>query len=172
MKKRNVPVTFFILGENASKRIDTLKFQIDAGNEIGIHSYTHKLFTKLSEDEILEQINKTKEVIKKVYDKEITYIRVPYGSRNKKVDSSLEKANLTDILWNVDSRDWKFKNTAKTYNYVIKKVKGNDIILMHDTFKTSVEAAVKIVDKLLEEDYTFVTVSEFYETKNIIELNK
>ena len=55
---------------------------------------------------------------------------------------------------------------------VIKKVKGNDIILMHDTFKTSIEAAVKIVDKLLEEDYTFVTVSEFYETKNIIELNK
>ena len=43
---------------------------------------------------------------------------------------------------------------------------------MHDTFKTSIEAAVKIVDKLLEEDYTFVTVSEFYETKNIIELNK
>lgn len=172
MKKRNVPVTFFILGENASKRIDTLKFQIDAGNEIGIHSYTHKLFTKLSEDEILEQINKTKEVIKKVYDKEITYIRVPYGSRNKKVDSSLEKANLTDVLWNVDSKDWKFKNTTKTYSYVIKKVKGNDIILMHDTFKTSIEAAVKIVDKLLEEDYTFVTVSEFYETKNIIELNK
>ena len=53
MKKRNVPVTFFILGENASKRMDTLKFQIDAGNEIGIHSYTHKLFTKLTSGPVM-----------------------------------------------------------------------------------------------------------------------
>ncbi|MDD3304470.1 MAG: polysaccharide deacetylase family protein [Clostridia bacterium] len=168
LQKRNVPATFFILGQSAEDRLDTLKFELDAGNEIGIHSYTHKLFTKLSETEILEQIEHTRKVINKVSDKEIQYIRVPYGSRNKKVDNALEKGNLVDVLWNVDSKDWKFKNTSKTYNYVLKKVKGNDIILMHDTFKTSVEAAIKIVDKLLSECYTFVTVSEFYEIKEIV----
>lgn len=168
LKKREVPVTFFILGENAVKRIDTLKFQIDAGNEIEIHSYTHKLFTKLKEEEILEQISKTKEVLKTVQYNDITYIRVPYGSRNKSVDKTLEKANLIDVLWSVDSKDWKFKNTNKTYNYVIKKIKGNDIILMHDTFKTSIEAAIKIVDKLQSECYTFVTISELYEIKNMV----
>lgn len=169
LKKRNVPATFFILGESAAQRIETLEFQIDAGNEIGIHSYTHKLFTKLTEEEILEQIEKTREIIKTVKDEDIMYIRVPYGSRNKKVDNILEKANLVDVLWTVDSKDWKFKNTSKTYNYIIKKVKGNDIILMHDTFKTSIEAAIKIVDKLQSECYTFVTISELYEIKSIVE---
>lgn len=169
LNKRQIPVTFFILGESAEKFPDTLKFQADSGNEIGIHSYTHKLFTKLKEEEILEQIDKTRSVILKLTQKDASLIRVPYGSRNEKIDGILSKVQLTDVLWTVDSKDWKLKNTNKVYLYILKKVKGNDIILMHDTFKTSVEAALKVVDKLTAECYTFVTVSELLETKAAVE---
>ncbi len=167
LKKRNVPVTFFILGENAKKYPETLKFAYDADNEIGIHSYEHKLFTKLTEEEIIEEITKANNIIQEQIDTPITLIRVPYGSRNKKVDNVLEKLNLTDILWTVDSKDWKLKNTNKIYNYVLKYIKGNDIILMHDTFKTSINSAIKIVDFLTEKGYVFVTVSELLEIKEI-----
>ena len=38
----------------------------------------------------------------------------------------------------------------------------NGIILMHDYYDTSVTAALKVVDELLEEGYTFVTVEEIW----------
>ena len=170
LEKRDVVATFFVLGSEVEKYAETLKFTYDTGNEIGIHSYEHKLFTKLSEDEILNQVSKTKDIIFEITSKNPELIRVPYGSVNKKITKILNKQELNNILWNVDSLDWKFKNTNKIYEYVMKKFKGNDIILMHDNFKTSVEAATLIIDKLQIECYTFVTVSDFLRIKE--ELNK
>ena len=43
---------------------------------------------------------------------------------------------------------------------VLKDVEDGDIILMHDIFPTSVEAALEIVDTLTKRGYTFVTVDE------------
>ena len=165
LKKRDVVATFFVLGSEVKKHPETLKFAYDTGNEIGIHSYEHKLFTKLSQDEILNQVSKTKNIIFELTSKNPELIRVPYGTLNKDVDKVLNTQNLTNVLWNVDSLDWRFKNTKKIYEYVMKKFKGNDIILMHDTFKTSIEAATLIIDKLQSECYTFVTVSEFLRIK-------
>lgn len=166
LNKRNIKVTFFVLGENIEKFPETLKFAIDSGNEIGIHSYKHKLFTKLNEEEIHEQINLTKNLIYDISPIEISYIRVPYGSINDRIKEVLNKENLTNVLWDVDSLDWKFKNKSKTYNYALKKIKGNDIILMHDTFKSSINAAISLIDKLTTEGYIFVTVSQLFELRN------
>lgn len=168
LKKRDTPATFFILGSEAIQRPDILKFAYDAGNEIGIHSYEHKLFTKLSDEEILEQVTKTKDIINDVTGNSANLIRVPYGSQNKKIKKILDDHELASVLWNVDSLDWKLKNTKRTYDYVMKKVKGNDIILMHDNFKTSVEAATLIIDTLQSKCYTFVTVSEFLSIKEMV----
>lgn len=166
LKKRDIPATFFVLGSEVERYPEVLRFASDTENEIGIHSYEHKLFTKLSEEEILEQISKTKNIIYDITGTNPTLIRVPYGSTNKQIKKILEEHELESVLWNVDSLDWKLKNTNKVYNYVIKKFKGNDIILMHDSFKTSVEAATLIIDKLQSECYTFVTVSEFLKIKS------
>lgn len=167
LKKRNVPATFFLLGENAKKFPSTIKFEVDAGNEIGIHSYKHNLFTKLTNNEINEQILLTKYIIFNEVDIDISLIRVPYGSINNRVESLLEENYLTNILWTVDSKDWKFKNVDKIYNYVLKNIKGNDIIIMHDIYNTSVTSALMLVDKLQSECYVFVTVSEFLEIEEL-----
>ena len=169
LKKRNSPATFFVLGSEIEKYPETLKFEYDVGNEIGIHSYKHTLFTKLSDEEISFQISKTKDLIFDITKTTPTLMRVPYGSTNKKIDKVLSDNNLKDVLWTVDSLDWKFKNTLKTYNYVLKKFKGNDIILMHDSFKTSVNAATLIIDTLQSKCYTFVTVSKYFEIKEMME---
>lgn len=169
LQKRDVHVTFFILGENATKRKEILTLEHQLGHEIGIHSYVHKLFTRLKDDEILEQIDKTKNIIYEATDTEALLIRVPYGSVNTRVESLLEKTQLTSILWNVDSKDWKFRNKQKIYQYLLKKVKGNDIILMHDTYKTSVDAALELIDTMQNKCYEFVTITEFLQTKEICE---
>lgn len=171
LKKRNIPATFFILGSEAQKRPDTLKFAYDAGNEIAIHSFEHKQFTKLNNEELLEQISKCKNIIFEITGEKAKLIRVPYGALNKNIKNTINDNELTSVLWNVDSLDWKFKNTNNTYNYVMKKFKGNDVILMHDTFKTSIEAATLIMDTLQSKCYTFVTVSDFLKIRSDVKNN-
>ena len=67
---------------------------------------------------------------------------------------------MIPVSWNVDSLDWKTQNTEKIVKRVVKDVEEGDIILMHDIFDTSVEAALQIADTLTEEGYQFVTVDE------------
>jgi peptidoglycan/xylan/chitin deacetylase (PgdA/CDA1 family) len=68
--------------------------------------------------------------------------------------------DMTTVLWSVDSLDWKLQNRQKIVKRVLKDVKDGDIILMHDIFPTSVEAALEIIDTLTPQGYTFVTVDE------------
>ena len=67
---------------------------------------------------------------------------------------------MTTVFWSVDSLDWKLQNTARIVNLVENKVRNGDIILMHDIFPESVEAALEIIDQLTAEGYRFVTVDE------------
>ena len=71
-----------------------------------------------------------------------------------------EKLDLETVFWTVDSLDWKLKNTEKIVKRVEKSVKNGDIILMHDIFSISVEAALQLADELQSQGYQFVTVDE------------
>lgn len=67
---------------------------------------------------------------------------------------------METVLWSVDSLDWKLQDTDRIVRRVLKDTEDGDIILMHDEFQTSVEAALEIIDNLLAKGYTFVTVDE------------
>lgn len=54
----------------------------------------------------------------------------------------------------------KLKNKQKIVRQVAKRADEDSIILMHDIFPYSVEAALEIVDTLQKQGYTFVTVDE------------
>ena len=82
------------------------------------------------------------------------------GSLNSRVSNLLLENGYISVKWDVDSKDWSFRNAEKTYNYTLKHITGNNIILMHDIYKESVNAAIMLVDKL-KDDYTFVTLSTF-----------
>lgn len=129
----------------------------EEGHLIGSHTYNHVQLNKLSEskarDEVLKGCNK-------IYETTGTYssfVRPPYGSWKKNLDFCI---TMIPVSWNVDSLDWKTQNTEKIVKRVVKDVGEGDIILMHDIFDTSVEAALQIVDTLTEEGYQFVTVDE------------
>ena len=64
------------------------------------------------------------------------------------------------ILWSVDTEDWKDKNVSRIVSSVLEQVKDGDIILMHDIYPTSVQAALQIVDALQARGFCFVTVEQ------------
>jgi len=159
--------TFFILGNKVEMYTDTIKKSISYGNEIGNHSYNHKWLAKLKEEEMLEQINKTKNITTEKIGYTPTLLRPSYGSTNKTMK---EKVDLEIILWNVDTMDWKYKSVNKIVSRATKNLKDGNIILMHDTYKRTLEAVKKIVPILKKNNYTCVTISEMNEINFIRKL--
>ncbi len=157
LKKRNVKATFFILGSNAEKNYKVVKRISDEGHLIGNHTYSHKNLYRLKEETIKKEIDKTNQILEAITGKTPKYFRPSYGNYNGKI---LKLANMEAILWNVDSLDWKIRNSKRITYRVINKVNDGSIILMHDIYKSSVNAALLIIDKLQEEGYEFVTVEE------------
>lgn len=164
LQKRDALVTFFVVGNRVKKYEDVLKEAYLMGNQIGSHTYSHKNLLYLNEEEITKEIEKTNEVIYNVIGTKPTIIRVPYGNINKKIRSI---SNMNHILWNVDTLDWKYKNSNRVYKEIIKHAEDGNIILLHDIFKTSVNGVLKAIDELKKQGYEFVTIDEMVYLKNI-----
>ena len=145
LQKRDALVTFFVVGNRVKKYEDVLKEAYLMGNQIGSHTYSHKNLLYLNEEEITKEIEKTNEAIYNVIGTKPTIIRVPYGNINKKIRSI---SNMNHILWNVDTLDWKYKNSNRVYKEIIKHAEDGNIILLHDIFKTSVNGVLKAIDEL------------------------
>lgn len=157
LKSRGVKATFFLMGENIPGNEAVVKQMQQDGHLIGNHSFRHIQLTKAGEDAVCKAVEKTESLISDITGMRPEYLRPPYGDWNEGLECRLD---LTPVFWTVDSLDWKLKNTGKIVKRVEKYVGNGDIILMHDIFPTSVEAALELVDILQEQGYQFVTVEE------------
>lgn len=156
-RERNVKVTFFITGKNAEAYPEIVKKICEDKHLIGNHTYNHTQLTRKNREKFKEEIIKTNEVIKEITGEDTIYIRPPYGSWSKEFEKEL---NMFPVLWSIDPLDWCSSNVSCIVNTVCAKAGENDIILMHDQYKSTVTAAFEIVDRLQREGYEFVTVDE------------
>lgn len=157
LRERKVNATFFVTGEHAELHPDIIKRMNDEGHLIGNHTYSHIQLTKSNREKFRQELIATNEVIEEITGEEVEFVRPPYGSWDKSFEKEL---NMFPVLWTVDPLDWCSSNVSCITNKIVSKAGENDIILMHDYYETSVTAALKAIDELLEEGYTFVTVDE------------
>lgn len=157
LKERGVHATFFVTGEHAALHPDIIERMQEEGHMIGNHTYSHIQLKKSNREEFKEELIKTNEVIKEITGNEVLYVRPPYGSWDKSFESEL---NMFPVLWTVDPLDWCSSNAACVVKRVVEKAEENDIILMHDYYESSVTAALEVVDELMKEGFSFVTVEE------------
>lgn len=164
LEKYNVTATFFVVGTNLNTKYNnTMARLIKLGNEVGIHGYSHKEFTKIKQSKVVEEIEYTNKLLKG-FNIEAKYIRPPYGSINNKLKKIIE---YPIILWNVDTLDWKYKDALKIYNNSIDDIHDGSIILMHDHYLSSVKALDLIIPKLQEDGYKIVNITELFSLKDI-----
>lgn len=154
---RGAKATFFLMGENIPGNEDLVRRMKEEGHLIGNHSYRHIQLTKAGSKAVCDAVDQTSRMIEEITGERPQYLRPPYGDWNEDLEC---KVDMTTVLWSVDSLDWKLQNRQKIVKRVLKDVKDGDIILMHDIFPTSVEAALEIIDTLTPQGYTFVTVDE------------
>lgn len=157
LAERHVEATFFVVGENIPGNEDLIARMKEEGHLIGNHTYDHVKICDMSGEEACEQVEKTSELVKEITGENTEFVRPPFGAWNKEMECSF---TMIPVLWDVDPLDWTTKNSAAVVQKVLNSVEENDIILLHDCYDSSVEAALEIVDELLAQGYEFVTVDE------------
>ena len=129
----------------------------EEGHCIGNHTYSHVQLSCVTTETALEEIARTNRIIKEATGRDVLYLRPPYGSLSKELSSRI---GLTPVLWTIDPRDWSVLNTDSVAKHILARADDGDIILLHDIFETSVDAAFIVIDALQEEGFMFVTVEE------------
>lgn len=155
LKERNVKASFFLLGKSMEGNEEIVKRMYREGHLIGNHTFHHVQLDKVSDAEAKMEILQTNNRIYEITGEYPVYLRPPYGAWNKEMELQVE---MIPVLWNIDTLDWKTKNVSSILKIVRKNVKNGSILLMHDEYESTVEAALKIVDELKEEGCRFVTV--------------
>lgn len=166
LKEYDACATFFILGNKVELYADTLQILLKNGNEIGNHSYNHKWLTKLNDKEFHQQLDQTNKLVYELFHYDIQSMRPTYGAVNQKLK---ERSNLDVVMWDIDTRDWSYKDSKKIANIAINEAEDGKIILMHDTKARTLEAVKILVPALIEKGYQFVTVQELREIQSIRE---
>lgn len=157
LKKRGVAATFFVVGKNISGNEELIARMEQEGHLIGNHTYDHVKISDLSAEQACAQVERTSALVREITGKDTEFIRPPFGEWNKDMECSF---TMIPVLWSVDPLDWTTENTSLIRERILKDVQEGDIILMHDYYRSSVDAALDVVDALLAQGYEFVTVDK------------
>jgi peptidoglycan/xylan/chitin deacetylase (PgdA/CDA1 family) len=170
LREKKVKLTLFILGENAAAHPELLAEAVADGHEIATHAYSHNPLPKMSKEEIGQELDKAEKVIMAAAPKPVLF-RPPGGAYNDNVLAEAQKRGYTTVLWSIDPGDWRRPSVSQVVDGVMNHIEPGSIVLLHEGQYPlpTPEAIGIIIDKLREQGYDIVTVSEllqYYEVRN------
>ncbi len=166
LKARGARATFFVVGTRVNSYANLIQRMEAEGHSVGNHSLNHKNLKYQSLTGIKNEIGTTAERIKNIIGHYPYTMRCPGGNYNATVRNYAQGLGIPIIQWSVDTLDWKYRNTASIIQRAKAGAKDGSIILMHDIYATTVNAAITLVDDLQAQGYTLVTVPELLAAKH------
>lgn len=161
LKRYDVKATFFLCGFWVEAYPEQVKAIFDAGHSVGNHSMTHPHMTKLTEAQIIDELNKVDDMLESITGSRSRLFRAPYGEYNDKVISTVRNAGWEPIQWDIDTIDWKPERSAETIlDTVLSKLHDGAIILCHNNGFKIEEYLPTLIETALANGYTFVTVDD------------
>lgn len=171
LAERNIRATFFVVGNNALSHPHILRRMINEGHEIGNHTMTHPYLTNLTDAQVITEVAGCRDAIVAAATVPPALIRPPYGAVNKRLRNLLmTEFGYPTVLWDIDPRDW--DSTVTDEQVIATVINGvanwfspplpskGPIILLHDIHERTIQVTPTILDTLLAQGYSFVTVSE------------
>jgi peptidoglycan/xylan/chitin deacetylase (PgdA/CDA1 family) len=158
LQQRQVPATFFLCGYRIKDYPQLTQRIFEEGHEICLHGYSHNNMGQMTAREVTGEIEATQALLPEGC--RPVFLRPPGGICADAVLQAAREADLSLLLWSVDPKDWKVLDAPTVTAAVIDRVKSGDVILLHDMTDSSVDAALAIIDRLQEQGFTFVTVSQ------------
>ncbi|MDR1463896.1 MAG: polysaccharide deacetylase family protein [Oscillospiraceae bacterium] len=176
LEKYHANATFFCLGIHVEGNESVIERMLSLGCEVSSHSNEHKYLTQLSPAALQKDLTAANEALAKVIGQRPALLRPPFGSKST---SLLAQLDVPVILWSIDTQDWVYhdgvqrsdyqrqKDLEKVVNEALDLVEDGSIILMHDVFFFSADAAAEIIQRLTAQEWQLVTVSELFAAKGI-----
>ena len=161
LKERGIRSTFFVVGQCVADNPEIARQIVAEGHEVASHSWSHPLLSKMGEEGVRDQLQRTHDVIRQETGVAPTLMRPPFGGFTATQRAWAHGVwGYQCILWDVDSLDWKHRTPAKTQSIILGNARAGSIILCHDIHKTTVDAMPATLDGLLAKGLKLVTVSE------------
>lgn len=155
--KNKARATFFMVGSKMYTYEKSLLYVYQNKMEIGSHTYNHINLKKAKETLAKEELEKTDIIYNEITGSNIKLLRPPYGAYN---DKTLKNYDYAFITWNIDTNDWRYRNSKYIEEHILSHVTDGSVILMHDSYKTTVEAVRNVLPKLYALNYQVVSVSD------------
>ena len=164
LRQREVKCTFFVIGRQIPGNEDILLQMQRDGHQVGNHSYDHEYLSRCQEETFHQQINKTQSLLRQVLGEGEYWLRPPYGMI---LPEQMTLVQTPLVGWSVDPEDWKLLDARQVSQAVLETVQDGDIILLHDFYPSSVEAALYLVDELQRQGFFFLTVQQLFRQKGV-----
>ena len=148
LKAKNAHASFMVLAPSAEQHPELLKRMKAEGHTIGNHTKSHRQLNTLSYEQVSQEIDAGNAAIKKATGQGTRWVRPPYGATNATVDQVTRDKGASQALWDVDTVDWKDRNSEHVCSSAVQGARAGSIVLMHDIHPTTVDAADCVIDGL------------------------
>lgn len=166
LRARNIKATFFVIGQSAALYPQVLHQTVAEGHEIGNHSHTHRLLSKLRDADLRLELSRCRDAVVSATGIAPRVMRPPYGgllTRQRELVSA--EFGYPIILWSVDPLDWKRPGPSVVASRITHGAAPGGIVLAHDLHTQTVDAMPATLDNLLRRGFQFVTVSQLLAMK-------
>jgi polysaccharide deacetylase family sporulation protein PdaB len=160
LDKYQVKATFFLVNIWLEDYPDMAREIVARGHEVGLHSVSHPHFCSLSDQQMIDELNKNYALIKEVTGFEPKLFRPPFGEYDNRVIDMVTTCGFQSIQWSIDSLDWKDLSAAEIERRVMKNMSAGDIVLFHNNGKHTAEALEPIILKIKEKGLELIPISD------------
>ena len=175
LARNEVHATFFLIGGRVQQRPDIAREIAAAGHVIGNHTFTHPLLTFQSASHIRRELLDCRTALQDAVGNHSNLFRPPFGGRRPAVLSIARDLSLEPVMWNVTGYDWTAPPAQAIEQKVAKRVRGGDVILLHDgghaqmgaDRSQTVIATDRLIARYKSEGYSFVTVPQMMRSEPI-----
>jgi peptidoglycan/xylan/chitin deacetylase (PgdA/CDA1 family) len=117
-----------------------------SGHLIGTHGHSHRMLTKLSYEEQLQDVKRSRNMLLSRIKEQVNWFRPAFGLYNEDTMKVVQKLGLKLVLWQVASWDWMHEfDEERIVDNVLSNISPGDIILLHELPQT-----VNILPRLIQ----------------------
>jgi peptidoglycan/xylan/chitin deacetylase (PgdA/CDA1 family) len=161
LKDNDAKATFFLIGNKVAANPTGAKRIVEAGMEVGNHTWEHPNMTTIPTQDIAAQFSRASDAIEAATGQRPTLVRTAGGLINDNVLAEAKRQGLADINWDVIPFDWaNDSNTAATRYMLMTQIKPNSVVLFHDTYSSTVDLVYQFIPVLKANGYRLVTISQ------------